>query len=339
MIGCLKACDSKPHYYDQQTALNILTTWVLPIIALLSNLPFETGRHHNLDEDEHGATTKEGVLTKLRRRDANFIPRTNFFEPLVNWIGSPQAALAGTLFSIHLLNRATAMVRAEERFHIAQADADKEADIGFEATARLKADRKDQMMALRNVLFVVCCVGQYEFLSPDDRKHADLESHPFTKELSKEKRRNRALLLGLLAPLCNLNEEPPPGLVILLRDSMISEHGNEQISWTFEDLDRVVRLTRALLPLLAHHLHLLRRRGMYPLTISLGWFIVAFAVGIYQSFRQVGDYTTAHSLAIGLLLSWVPVLVLMSIADRNPNGVERCTVSHWFDNESIHILK
>ena len=77
---------------------------------------------------------------------------------------------------------------------------------------------------------------------------------------------------------------------------------------------------------LAHQLRLFRQRGMYPLAISIGWFLVAFAVGLYMCFRNIGDYTTADALGIGVLLSWLPTLVLMSITDRNPNGAGRCKV-------------
>jgi len=64
------------------------------------------------------------------------------------------------------------------------------------------------------------------------------------------------------------------------------------------------------------------------------WFFVSFCVGLYSCFQNLGDYTTAHSLALGLLLSWLPVLVLMSIADRNPNGSDRCKklIERWLFN-------
>jgi hypothetical protein len=177
-------------------------------------------------------------------------------------------------------------------------------DVNIEETLHPAIVRNDDQMALRNVLFVVCCVGQYEFLCPDDQKEADLVQ--LIKEQGEEKRRNRALLLGLLLPLCDPQEPTPPGLSDLLRNSRMSELGNPQVIWESGNINNMIRLTKILLPLLAHHLHLLRRRGVYPLTISTIWFLIAFAVGVYQSFRQAGDCTTAHSLAVGLLLSWLP---------------------------------
>jgi hypothetical protein len=306
--------------------LSILTTWVLPVIALISNLPFENG-HHQLHGKKAGSSgtrhgrgsskrqtsskTFENLVRRLRRSDANFVRRTNFFEPFVNWIGSPQTALATILCNIHLLHRATTIVKDKEREAMKQEELDSK-------------KKNDHMLAIRNVLFVVCCVGQYEFLSPDDGDKKDVESQWKTKIEDREKRKNRALLLGLLLPLCDPSESCPPGLLELMLESRIV--GESAIEWESSKMKQSIASTKLLLTLLSHQLHLLRRRGMYPLTISTVWFFAAFAIGVYQSFRQFGNYTVAHSLAVGLLLSWLPVLVLMSVADRNPNGVERCTV-------------
>lgn len=46
--------------------------------------------------------------------------------------------------------------------------------------------------------------------------------------------------------------------------------------------------------------------------------MIALAVSIYAFFNETGSNKTVHELGIGLLLSWFPVLVLSSIADRNP---------------------
>jgi hypothetical protein len=345
LSGCLKACKSTPQLNTVDEALNILTTWVLPVIALISNLPFENGRHG----DSHLTSTRlsrwrrliefmslKSIMRKLRRSDAHFIPRTNFFEPFVNWMGSPQTALAATLSNIQLLNRATAMVKKEKK------------QLTNTSGVLDVQKRKDYILALRNVLFVICCVGQYEFLGPDDGDknvpdegtknnlddgdnsdvddgdEVDSESQYQSVDEGMERKRNRALLLGLMLPLCDPAKPCPPGLMELIHESGKREQG--MIEWESREMKEMVASTKFLLTLLSRQLHLLRRRGMYPLAISIAWFFAAFSIGVYQSFRQVGNYTVAHSLAVGLLLSWLPVLVLMSVADRNPNGVERCTV-------------
>ncbi|KAL8674635.1 MAG: hypothetical protein Q9168_000943 [Polycauliona sp. 1 TL-2023] len=53
-----------------------------------------------------------------------------------------------------------------------------------------------------------------------------------------------------------------------------------------------------------------------------GWFVFALSLSIADAFGQVGDNQTAHDLAIGLLLAWLPVFVIATIVDRNPIGAE-----------------
>ncbi|KAF2666183.1 hypothetical protein BT63DRAFT_458547 [Microthyrium microscopicum] len=192
------------------------------------------------------------------------------------------------------------------------------------------------MLSLRNALYVVCCVGQYEFLGPDDRTKDDLEVQEVPAKLELERRRNRALLLGLLLPLCDSQMQYPTALMELIQKSSIknSNEGGTTIKWKSKEMQQMIASLTLLLTHISHQLHLLRRREMYPLVISIAWFIVAFIVGVYQSFGQLGNYTVAHSLAVGLLVSFLPVLVLLSVADRNPNGVERCTqlIERWMYN-------
>ena len=52
--------------------------------------------------------------------------------------------------------------------------------------------------------------------------------------------------------------------------------------------------------------------------MSVGLLVIALAVSIQAAFGELGDNQTAHNLALGLLLAWLPVFVLYSITDRNP---------------------
>ena len=84
-----------------------------------------------------------------------------------------------------------------------------------------------------------------------------------------------------------------------------------------------------------------RKRGVVPVFISLMWFLFSLVVSIQagrwsshtlnsrfahrwrsKAFGQLGSNATAHNLALGLLLAWLPVLILCSIVDRNPIAVE-----------------
>ena len=61
-----------------------------------------------------------------------------------------------------------------------------------------------------------------------------------------------------------------------------------------------------------------RRRGTVPVFISVVWFLVSLAISINTAFGDLGGNATAHNLALGLMLGWLPVFVLACIVDRNP---------------------
>lgn len=85
---------------------------------------------------------------------------------------------------------------------------------------------------------------------------------------------------------------------------------------------------------LAHDLRSNRRKGVVPIFLSTLWFILALGVSIeagkYSSlldapqsnhvpaFGDLGSNLQAHNLAMGLFVSWLPILILCSILDRNP---------------------
>ncbi|CUS13977.1 unnamed protein product, partial [Tuber aestivum] len=61
-----------------------------------------------------------------------------------------------------------------------------------------------------------------------------------------------------------------------------------------------------------------RRRGAVQVLVSLAWFLVAMIISIHKAFGDLGENSTAHNLALGLLVCWLPVLVAATIVDRNP---------------------
>jgi hypothetical protein len=82
--------------------------------------------------------------------------------------------------------------------------------------------------------------------------------------------------------------------------------------------------TKDLLEEMAFHLKMLRRRGVYPAFLSIFLFCVAYSVSVVLAFAlNVGERTTAHAMAFGILLSWLPLLVLFAIIDRNPVSADR----------------
>ncbi|RPB14647.1 hypothetical protein P167DRAFT_466018, partial [Morchella conica CCBAS932] len=65
-----------------------------------------------------------------------------------------------------------------------------------------------------------------------------------------------------------------------------------------------------------------RKRGVVPIFISTLWFLLSLAISIHAAFGNLGVNATAHNLAIGLLLGWLPVLTLSSITDRSPGSAD-----------------
>jgi hypothetical protein len=86
---------------------------------------------------------------------------------------------------------------------------------------------------------------------------------------------------------------------------------------------RTTKWTRELLQEMAFQLRMLRRRGVYPTFISVFLFFVAYAISIALAFAAVGERTTTHSLAFGILISWLPLFVLFALLDRNPVSADR----------------
>ncbi|KAL9601234.1 MAG: hypothetical protein Q9219_002639 [cf. Caloplaca sp. 3 TL-2023] len=60
-----------------------------------------------------------------------------------------------------------------------------------------------------------------------------------------------------------------------------------------------------------------RKKGVIPVFISFLWFVFALALSIELAYDDIGGNSTAHNLAMGLLVGWLPVLVVASTVDRN----------------------
>lgn len=83
-----------------------------------------------------------------------------------------------------------------------------------------------------------------------------------------------------------------------------------------------------------------RRRGVVPVFISVMWFLFALGISIQGAFSQLGTNHTAHDLALGLLLAWLPVLILCSIVDRNPAAADstRLKLNHLLEDVREALL-
>ena len=80
-----------------------------------------------------------------------------------------------------------------------------------------------------------------------------------------------------------------------------------------------------------------RRRGAVQVLVSLAWFLVAMGISINKAFGDLGEGATAHNLALGLLMSWLPVLMAATIVDRNPMDAHyvRAKLNKYFDGIGV----
>jgi hypothetical protein len=98
----------------------------------------------------------------------------------------------------------------------------------------------------------------------------------------------------------------------LLRIALFSD--SLKLTHNQDDTQSLPKLRKAL----AHDLRRGRRRGTVPVFISIGWFLFSLGISVESAFGNLGENATAHNLALGVMLGWIPVFILGSIIDRNP---------------------
>ena len=80
-----------------------------------------------------------------------------------------------------------------------------------------------------------------------------------------------------------------------------------------------------------------RKKGVIQVYVSILMFVIALAVSIQAAFTdQLGDNETAHNLAFGLLLGWLPIFILASITDRNPVATDQIRLQL---NELLNLVR
>jgi hypothetical protein len=229
--------------------LGIVSNWILPILALLATLPYDSLHRRN-----DGAHWYQGRIMGT-------------LGALLNWIGTPQTALTATLFNIHQLRKCVHATKASGE--------------GIAGSATLEPLKRD-------AYYVLCCIGQFKF--------------------SKDTEFLETLTYGLFMPIC---------------DVTVGE-GRDAGGAANEAIQKKARQwTEELLQQMAFQLRILRRRGVYPTFISVSIFFIAYAISIALAFADVGERTTTHSLAFGILISWLPLFVLFALLDRNPVSADR----------------
>jgi len=228
---------------DITLTLGIVSNWVIPIIALLACLPYESF---------------DGKKREKRWLRGGLLMAVRTLGQLFNWLGSPQTALTAIFFNIYQI---VICLRA----------------------ARTNPHKRTKSLRM-DAYYVLSCIGQFEL--PEDSRFLEV------------------LLYSLFRPLCTTSD-----------------------GTTSDDRDREQKAeawTAQLLRAMALQLRSSRRRGVWPTFASILLFFVAYVVSVALAFStDMGDRTTTHSLAFGILISWFPLLALFAILDRNPNCADR----------------
>lgn len=87
--------------------------------------------------------------------------------------------------------------------------------------------------------------------------------------------------------------------------------------------DEAAKHTKHLLAVIAYQLRMHRRRALIPTMLNLGTFLIALVFSIVLSFAQVGEHTKVDMLVLGLLFTWLPMLVIFTNVDRTPVSADR----------------
>ena len=79
-----------------------------------------------------------------------------------------------------------------------------------------------------------------------------------------------------------------------------------------------------------------RKKGVIPVFISFLWFVFALALSIQLAYSNIGGNETAHNLALGLLVGWLPILVI--VFTHVSCAVQRLTVPRYWQVLWIETL-
>jgi hypothetical protein len=307
--GCRTLCFDPIDSYIQSNpalSLSIVANWVLPIFALLACLPYDSLHSRLPGQPWHQGRIGKTVKTL---RTYQVYPLISFpFLVLVSFDErcppTPEARRCaephdenGTRSDFWTVNWIGSPPTALTAILFNIYQIRKCRAYCFFSSGTPEQVRDEQTK--KNAYYVLSCINQFEL--PEQAVRQDLVS---------------VLAYGLRKPLEN------PGL----------PHDREQATRAQQAALRA----RELLAALAFQLRMHRRRGTYPAGINIVVFLVAFGVSVWLAFADLGQWVTAHSLALGLLMGWLPILVCFSIVDRNPvSGVRnKLSLFPWVSCQS-----
>jgi len=201
------------------------------------------------------------------------------------WLGSPEMALTATVFNVVQIDLCH---RIRKFAHLNTLEPGSRGENEKQAADLWTA-----------VFYTLSCFNQY--------KHPDESSDVFRKTFMP------TLAYGLLRPLSFPRRLEGGSVRIPVTDEERRESEVEKIE---------IEMLQELVHLLASQLRRLRMQGMVATLTSLALFVIGTAFAIIQAFVEGGDSQPILALTSGLLFSFIPILVTLSIVDRNANSSE-----------------
>ncbi|KAK4580443.1 hypothetical protein LTR86_000646 [Recurvomyces mirabilis] len=211
-------------------------------------------------------------------------PGPVYLEP--RWIGSPIASLSYTLWNIKVSGRCALMV-----------------DMASEYLDR-DEDPSSDFSSMRDSMYLLATLNQYSItgdvmkVNRQGSKAAEglLRVTLFSKDLRLLKRQYTVEELHHAQPVVR----PQVASSLSLSQAIFADFDHSIEAEGRLEPDKELNSMRQRL---ARQLRETRRKGVVP---------------VFSSFGLVGQDAVAHDLALGLLLSWLPIVILCSIVDRNP---------------------
>jgi hypothetical protein len=212
---------------------------------------------------------------------------------LARWIGSPMASFSYILWNIKVSGKCALLV-------------DLAVEYGDESN-------NEDFLSIRDSFYLLMTMNQYT-MKQDVLQKKEAEGLLRIALFSKDLR----LLKPNLDPISEIYRDylrrAEPGPQVPLGKPGQVPIGPSRPDEELEKKEVLEQLRQSL----ASDLRFARRRGVVPVFISTLWFVFSLGLSIQAAFGFLGENAQAHDLALGLLLAWLPVLILSSIVDRNP---------------------
>ena len=227
---------------------------------------------------------------------------------LARWIGNPMASLSYVLWNVKVAGKCALLV---------------DMSVPYDTKPGVLTDRDSDYSSIRDSLYLLNVMNQYT-MRPHIRQKKEAEGLLRIVLFSKDLR-----LLKEDRDLAAANEPIDQGPVDIERrhaaQAYILQAANADSGQTRAlgaDLELEDYLNE-LRQKLAEDIRAARKRGAVPVYLSLLWFLFSLAISLQAAFGLLGLNSEAHDLALGCLPSWLPVLILCSVVDRNHVNPEK----------------